>query len=310
MSEDFTSNGDGGHSSLERATSRPNEGEQTAGPPPRVMTDGGQAEMEESEDEEPEDEAETNAEAEAAVEDEGEAAESEVEVETDEEPEEEGEEEPAEAEEEEEEEEPEEEDEYHVEGADEVYESDDTSGVLHLDLGGLFFDLLGLEVNLDPVTLDVSARPGENNLLGNLLSAVSGLLDGTGGMINKAKSLLSKPVEFVRNVLNKPVEKLTGLFGGGESDEAAEDEDEGETEGEAGSPGPLSSAVTRLKNGVSGAASWLREKLAALVPSFPTEEIVSAIVSAILEQLLEQLEPQRTDETRGETEPSQAEATS
>jgi len=126
--------------------------------------------------------------------------------------------------------------EYHVEGADDVYQSDDASGVLHLDLDGLFLDLLGLEVNLDPVTLDVSARPGENNLLGNLLSAVSGLLDGPGAMIDTAKSLLSKPIEFVKNLLHKPVEKLTGLFGGDEEASEADAEEEEASESEDESP--------------------------------------------------------------------------
>jgi hypothetical protein len=54
--------------------------------------------------------------------------------------------------------------------------------ILFLDLGPLFLDLLGLEVNLDPVVLDVNAIPGAGNLLGNLLCAVTGLLDGAGAL--------------------------------------------------------------------------------------------------------------------------------
>ena len=51
--------------------------------------------------------------------------------------------------------------------------------ILYLDIGeGLFLDLLGLEVDLEEVELDVSAVPGSDKLLGNLLSAVAGLLDG------------------------------------------------------------------------------------------------------------------------------------
>jgi hypothetical protein len=57
---------------------------------------------------------------------------------------------------------------------------EDGSRLLHLNLDGLFLDLLGLEVDLDEVTLDLTARTGDGNLLGNLLSAVSGLLDGAG----------------------------------------------------------------------------------------------------------------------------------
>jgi len=60
----------------------------------------------------------------------------------------------------------------------------DTSGsctVLTLDLGPLHLDVLGLVVDLAPVNLDVTAVPGSGNLLGNLLCAVTHLLDNTGG---------------------------------------------------------------------------------------------------------------------------------
>ena len=50
--------------------------------------------------------------------------------------------------------------------------------VLFLDLGPLSLDLLGLTVDLSQVVLDVNAVPGAGNLLGNLLCAVVGLLDG------------------------------------------------------------------------------------------------------------------------------------
>ena len=52
--------------------------------------------------------------------------------------------------------------------------------VLHLVLGPLDLDLLGLVVHLDKVVLDITAAPGAGALLGNLLCAVVGLLDGTG----------------------------------------------------------------------------------------------------------------------------------
>ena len=50
--------------------------------------------------------------------------------------------------------------------------------ILHLELGPLDLNLLGLVVHLDRVVLDVTAVPGPGNLLGNLLCAVAGLLDG------------------------------------------------------------------------------------------------------------------------------------
>lgn len=63
-------------------------------------------------------------------------------------------------------------------------QSVDTGGsctVLTLDLGPLHLDLLGLVVDLAPVNLDVTAVPGSGKLLGNLVCAVTHLLDNTGG---------------------------------------------------------------------------------------------------------------------------------
>ena len=50
--------------------------------------------------------------------------------------------------------------------------------ILHLELGPLDLNLLGLRVQLNQVVLDITAIPGPGNLLGNLLCAVAGLLDG------------------------------------------------------------------------------------------------------------------------------------
>jgi hypothetical protein len=52
--------------------------------------------------------------------------------------------------------------------------------VLDLVLGPLDLNLLGLKVHLDRVHLNITAVPGAGALLGNLLCAVAGLLDGTG----------------------------------------------------------------------------------------------------------------------------------
>jgi len=50
--------------------------------------------------------------------------------------------------------------------------------ILHLVLGPLDLNLLGLMVHLDQVVLDITAQPGPGNLLGNLLCAVANLLNG------------------------------------------------------------------------------------------------------------------------------------
>ncbi len=49
--------------------------------------------------------------------------------------------------------------------------------ILDLTLGPLDLDLLGLQVHLDQINLQITAQPGPGNLLGNLLCAVAGLLD-------------------------------------------------------------------------------------------------------------------------------------
>ncbi|HET6937335.1 MAG TPA: hypothetical protein VFI19_01970 [Nocardioides sp.] len=66
--------------------------------------------------------------------------------------------------------------------------------ILHLVLGPLDLNLLGLTVHLNQVVLDITAVPGAGNLLGNLLCAVAGLLDGTpiGGLLGQIAGLLNQ----------------------------------------------------------------------------------------------------------------------
>lgn len=63
--------------------------------------------------------------------------------------------------------------------------------ILDLTLGPLNLDLLGLVVDLSQVDLDITAVPGAGNLLGNLLCAVAGLLDGGLGL-NGVVQLLNR----------------------------------------------------------------------------------------------------------------------
>ena len=68
-----------------------------------------------------------------------------------------------------------------------------TCDILHLVLGPLDLDLLGLKVHLDRVVLDIVAVSGAGNLLGNLLCAVTGLLDGgLGGALGRVVRLLNR----------------------------------------------------------------------------------------------------------------------
>jgi hypothetical protein len=65
--------------------------------------------------------------------------------------------------------------------------------ILNLVLGPLHLNLLGLEVDLNRVVVDVTAVPGAGNLLGNLLCSVAHLLDGgLGGALNGVAALLNR----------------------------------------------------------------------------------------------------------------------
>jgi hypothetical protein len=70
-------------------------------------------------------------------------------------------------------------------------------GILALDLGPLHLDLLGLVVDLNEVILNITGATGAGNLLGNLLCALTGLLDGVGAftaivnLLNSINDILS-----------------------------------------------------------------------------------------------------------------------
>ncbi len=63
--------------------------------------------------------------------------------------------------------------------------------VLNLVLGPLDLNLLGLRIQLNQVVLDITAVPGAGNLLGNLLCAIVGLLDGPAGPLGQLVALLN-----------------------------------------------------------------------------------------------------------------------
>jgi hypothetical protein len=72
-----------------------------------------------------------------------------------------------------------------------------TCDILHLVLGPLNLNLLGLKVHLDRVVLDIVAQSGAGNLLGNLLCAVAGLLNN-GGTLSQ---LLTKLTQILNQLL-------------------------------------------------------------------------------------------------------------
>jgi hypothetical protein len=75
--------------------------------------------------------------------------------------------------------------------------------ILLLELDGLFLDLLGLQVTLDPVRLDITAVQGPGNLLGNLLCAVVGLLDPQP----------TRPIDNLVNQLTRLLNRINNLIG-------------------------------------------------------------------------------------------------
>ena len=67
-----------------------------------------------------------------------------------------------------------------------------TCDVLNLVLGPLHLDLLGLVVDLNRVVLDIVAQTGAGNLLGNLVCAITNLLNG-----------ITLPLPFLTQLLNQ-----------------------------------------------------------------------------------------------------------
>jgi hypothetical protein len=63
--------------------------------------------------------------------------------------------------------------------------------ILHLELGPLDLELLGLVVHLDRIVLDIDAESAPGNLLGNLLCAVVGLLDNPSGLAQLLNDILA-----------------------------------------------------------------------------------------------------------------------
>ena len=75
-----------------------------------------------------------------------------------------------------------------------------TCPILHLTLGPLNLNLLGLKVHLNRVVLDITAQSGPGNLLGNLLCSISNLLNQNSvlsgrlaGLLNIVQQLIGTP---------------------------------------------------------------------------------------------------------------------
>jgi hypothetical protein len=73
--------------------------------------------------------------------------------------------------------------------------------ILFLDLGPISLDLLGLQLDLSQILLDLDAAPGPGNLLGNLLCALTGLLDA-GGLLTQIIGVLDR-INTILDLLNR-----------------------------------------------------------------------------------------------------------
>ena len=66
-----------------------------------------------------------------------------------------------------------------------------TCNILHLDIGPIALDRLGLKVNLSEIILDITAETGAGNLLSNLLCSVANLLNDPNGLARLLNQILA-----------------------------------------------------------------------------------------------------------------------
>ncbi|HEX8976643.1 MAG TPA: hypothetical protein VF781_09025 [Solirubrobacteraceae bacterium] len=79
-----------------------------------------------------------------------------------------------------------------------------TCPVLHLTLGPLDLNLLGLTVHLNQVVLNIDAQSGPGNLLGNLLCSLSNLLNQGSPLAGTLTGALTGLLNIVQQLVNNP----------------------------------------------------------------------------------------------------------
>ena len=72
-----------------------------------------------------------------------------------------------------------------------------TCQILHLELGQIDLDLLGLVVHVDKIVVDITAHSGPGNLLGNLLCGLANALNG-GASANTIANILNQILAILR----------------------------------------------------------------------------------------------------------------
>jgi hypothetical protein len=72
-----------------------------------------------------------------------------------------------------------------------------TCQILHLELGPIDLDLLGLVVHVDKIVVDITAQSGPGNLLGNLLCGLANALNG-GASAGTIANILNQILAILR----------------------------------------------------------------------------------------------------------------
>jgi hypothetical protein len=72
--------------------------------------------------------------------------------------------------------------------------------VLHLAIGPINLNLLGLQIVTQPIVVDIVAVPGPGNLLGNLLCTIAGLLDPGGALPRLLNQLIGLLNQLLRSL--------------------------------------------------------------------------------------------------------------
>jgi hypothetical protein len=81
-----------------------------------------------------------------------------------------------------------------------AFQAAPSCAILGLVLGPLHLDVLGLVVDLNRVVLNITGQTGPGNLLGNLLCALTGILDG-GLIIPRFLSIVSELLAAINAIL-------------------------------------------------------------------------------------------------------------
>ena len=90
--------------------------------------------------------------------------------------------------------------------------ADPATPILHLQVGAIHLDLLGLVVDTSPICLQIDAIPGPGNLLGNLLSAVANLLNNglsLGAILTQLGASLATFLNGLTALLNGALSQAT-----------------------------------------------------------------------------------------------------